>query len=72
MLDVHGRYYWKMKALWDELENYDQIPTCTCTGCKFNISGKLEKFQEEDKVHQFFMGLDEVSYGTVRSNLLST
>ncbi|KAJ1426380.1 Retrotransposon gag domain [Sesbania bispinosa] len=27
-------YYGKMKALWDELANYEQIPTCTCEGCK--------------------------------------
>ncbi|XP_073280573.1 uncharacterized protein [Primulina huaijiensis] len=65
-------YYGKMKALWDELANYDQIPTCTCTGCKCKLSAKLEKRREEEKVHQFLMGLDEGSYGTVRSNLLAT
>ncbi|XP_075475891.1 uncharacterized protein LOC142514866 [Primulina tabacum] len=65
-------YYGKMKALWDELANYDQIPTCTCTGCKCKLSAKLEKRREQEKVHQFLMGLDEGSYGTVRSNLLAT
>ncbi|KAK6149071.1 hypothetical protein DH2020_016596 [Rehmannia glutinosa] len=65
-------YYGKLKSLWDDLANYDQIPTCTCTGCKCNFSAKLEQRREEEKVHQFLMGLDEVSYGTVRSNLLAT
>lgn len=64
-------YYGKMKSLWDELANHDQIPTCTCMGCKCNITTKLEKRREEEKVHQFLMGLDETSYGTVRSNLLA-
>ena len=32
----------------------------------------MEKKQEEKRVHQFLMGLDEDGYGTVRSNILST
>ena len=32
----------------------------------------MEKKQEEERVHQFLMGLDEDGYGTVRSNILST
>lgn len=65
-------YYGKLKALWDELGNYHQIPTCTCEGCKCNIKAKLEKQREEEKVHQFLMGLDDVVYGTTRSSLLVT
>ncbi|CAJ2634039.1 unnamed protein product [Trifolium pratense] len=65
-------YFGKLKALWDELGNYQQIPTCTCEGCKCNIRAKLEKQKEEEKVHQFLMGLDDVLYGTTRSSLLAT
>ncbi|KAJ8639770.1 hypothetical protein MRB53_016464 [Persea americana] len=31
----------------------------------------LEKRREEEKVHQFLMGLDDINYGTVRSNILA-
>jgi hypothetical protein len=65
-------YYGKLKALWDELGNYQQIPTCVCEGCKCNIKAKLEKQREEEKVHQFLMGLDDVLYSTTRSSLLAT
>ncbi|KAF7839183.1 retrovirus-related Pol polyprotein from transposon TNT 1-94 [Senna tora] len=65
-------YYGKLKMLWDELGNYEQIPVCSCTGCKCDVAAKLEKKAEEDKVHQFLMGLDEEGYGTLRSNILST
>nr|GMD14348.1 retrovirus-related Pol polyprotein from transposon TNT 1-94 [Ipomoea batatas] len=65
-------YYGKLKALWDDLANYDQIPTCLCAGCKCDISTKLERRREDEKVHQFLMGLDEASYGTVRTNMLAT
>ena len=65
-------YYGKLKILWDELGNYEQSPACSCGKCKCNIASKLEKRREEEKVHQFLMGLDDVTYGAVRSNLLAT
>lgn len=65
-------YYGKLKVLWDELGNYQQIPTRTCEGCRCNIKVKLEKQREEEKVHQFLMGLDDVLYGRTRSSLLAT
>ena len=64
-------YYGKLKTLWDELANYEQIPKCTCGGCNCNIGSRLEKRREEERVHQFLMGLDDVGYGTVRSNILA-
>ncbi|KAH0639302.1 hypothetical protein KY285_035888 [Solanum tuberosum] len=63
-------YYGRMKAIWDELANYEQIPMCTSEGCKCNIGSQLEKQREEEKVHQFLMGLDDTLYGTVRTNML--
>jgi hypothetical protein len=65
-------YYGKLKSLWDELANYQQVPICTCSGCTCDVKGRMEKQREEEKVHQFLMGLDDVIYGTVRSNLLAT
>ncbi|KAJ1416321.1 Zinc finger, CCHC-type [Sesbania bispinosa] len=64
-------YYGKLKTLWDELANYEQIPRCSCGGCKCDIASKLEKRREEERVHQFLMGLDDASYGTVHSNILA-
>lgn len=65
-------YYGKLKLLWDELSNFDQIPVCVCAGCRCNLTIELEKKREEEKVHQFLMGLDVKVYGTLRSNVLST
>ncbi|WVZ20882.1 hypothetical protein V8G54_008204 [Vigna mungo] len=55
----------------DELANYEQIPRCSCGGCKCDIASKHEKRREEERVHQFLMGLDDASYATVRSNILA-
>jgi len=65
-------YFGKLKVLWDELANSDKIPSCTCCGCKCGIGAQLKKRREEEKVHQFLMGLDDASYGTVRSNILAS
>ncbi|XP_072066096.1 uncharacterized protein [Arachis hypogaea] len=65
-------YYGKLKILWDELANCDQIPKCTCGGCKCSIGSQLEKRREEEKVHQLLMGLNDVSYATMRSSILAT
>lgn len=64
-------YYRKLKKLWEELANYEQMPTCKCGLCICNIESLLEKKCEEEKVHQFLMGLDETIYGTVRSDKLA-
>jgi len=64
-------YYGKLKQLWDELDNYEQPPTCKCGKCECELGATLEKKREEDKVHSFLMRLDEPMYGTVRSNILA-
>jgi hypothetical protein len=63
-------YYGRLKTIWDELNNYDKIPFCSCAGCSLTI--ELEKKREEDRVHQFLMGLDEEGYETVCDNISST
>ncbi|KMT10588.1 hypothetical protein BVRB_5g117090 [Beta vulgaris subsp. vulgaris] len=58
-------YYTRLKIIWDELANYSRVPTCTC-----GAAAELTKEREEEKVHQFLMGLDSKLYGNLRSNLL--
>ena len=64
-------YYGKLKKIWDELGNFDQLPVCKCGKCSCNLSSQLEKKREEEKVHLFLMGLDEQQFGTTRSNILA-
>lgn len=45
--------------MWEELASYDQIPVCKRGLCKCNLTSELEKKCEEEKVHQFLMGLDD-------------
>ncbi|CAA7028849.1 unnamed protein product [Microthlaspi erraticum] len=54
-------YYGKLTQLWRSLADYQQAKTME----------ELAKEREEDKLHQFLMGLDETVYGAVKSSLLS-
>ncbi|XP_074305051.1 uncharacterized protein LOC141639978 [Silene latifolia] len=58
-------YYTKLKAVWDELASYSRVPRCTCGAGK-----EILREKEEEKVHQFLMGLDDAVYGGLRTNLL--
>ncbi|GKU92898.1 hypothetical protein SLEP1_g6561 [Rubroshorea leprosula] len=59
-------YYTKLKAIWDELYSYSPIPDCTCGAVKDFL-----KAREEEKVHQFILGLND-NFSSVRSHILRT
>ncbi|XP_068461666.1 uncharacterized protein [Phaseolus vulgaris] len=50
-----------------DLEDWWTVQSMIC-----GIGAQLEKRREEEKVHQLLMGLDDASYGTVRSNILAS
>ncbi|KAG7539387.1 Reverse transcriptase RNA-dependent DNA polymerase [Arabidopsis suecica] len=54
-------YYGRLSQLWRSLADYQQAKTME----------DVRKEREEDKLHQFLMGLDDSVYGTVKSALLS-
>lgn len=59
-------YFTNLKALWDELGSYQVIGKCTCGAGK-----DMSKHLEDEKIHQFLMGLNLDLYSTVRSNIFS-
>ncbi|PKI49875.1 hypothetical protein CRG98_029741 [Punica granatum] len=59
------KYYSRLKTLWDELDNYLEIPACTCSAIRLYAAQR-----EREKTHQFLMGLGS-EFATVRSNILS-
>nr|CAD1842112.1 unnamed protein product [Ananas comosus var. bracteatus] len=54
-------YYTKLKPLWDELQLYEMVPSCTCGAAK-----AYGATRETEKVHQFLMGLND-NFNTIRS-----
>ncbi|KAF7840374.1 retrovirus-related Pol polyprotein from transposon TNT 1-94 [Senna tora] len=64
-------YYGKLKRIWDELDDFEQLPTCKCGKCTCELNTTFEKRREDDKVHLFLMGLDASVFGTLRSTILA-
>ncbi|KAJ4769381.1 hypothetical protein LUZ62_053638 [Rhynchospora pubera] len=63
-------YYTRLKGMWDELSSHAPVPFCTCGGCTCNLTSKLLKDREDEKIHQFLMGLDDSVFGNVRTHIL--
>lgn len=57
-------YYTKLKQLWDELASYSTFTPCSCA-TSFNFNA----YQDQERLMQFLMGLND-SYGPVRSQIL--
>lgn len=53
-------YYRRLVVLWDELQNYRTILVCMC-----GAGAQIVKEREDERVHQFVMGLDESRFGNV-------
>ena len=64
-----ANYYTKAKQLWDEAHAVGGILKCTCAKCECGVNRKLHKYNEEQKLIQFLIGLNN-SYTTVRRSIL--
>ncbi|CAH9146566.1 unnamed protein product [Cuscuta epithymum] len=64
-------YYTTLMGLFDELYRLKPLHVCSCGQSTCDIVGKFAADREEEKLHQFLVGIDDDAYGTVRSNLLS-
>jgi len=64
-------FYSKLMGMWNELENYVKIPHCTCGKCECNIGSKIAKMADEEKTHQFLMGLNDEAFATMRNQILA-
>ncbi|CAH9079262.1 unnamed protein product [Cuscuta epithymum] len=64
-------YFTTLMGLFDELNRLKPLHSCTCKLCTCDVAVKFAKDREEEKLHQFLIGIDDELFGTVRSNLLS-
>ncbi|XP_074337342.1 uncharacterized protein LOC141674534 [Apium graveolens] len=61
-------YSTRLKMLWDDVDSLSLIPVCSC-GCTCGVSLKLSAFQQDQRVIQFLMGLNE-SFTAIRGSIL--
>ncbi|XP_019263197.1 PREDICTED: uncharacterized protein LOC109240960 [Nicotiana attenuata] len=67
ILDITG-YYTKMKKLWKELNMLNSHTQCRCN-CTCGAKASMQKAEEDRRLIQFLMGLNEV-YTIVRGSIL--
>ncbi|XP_074270771.1 uncharacterized protein LOC141594671 [Silene latifolia] len=60
-------YYGKLKSLWDSLVVHEPPFACKCGKCDCGIGLAAIKRLDNERLHQFFMGLDPSLYGHIRS-----
>ncbi|KAJ8631367.1 hypothetical protein MRB53_024690 [Persea americana] len=60
-----AEYYGELRTLWEELASALKSPSCTCSA-----AGEYNILLENEKLHQFLMGLDSEKYRDVASGLL--
>ncbi|XP_061340361.1 uncharacterized protein LOC133286877 [Gastrolobium bilobum] len=64
-------YYTRLRAIWDELEEHYTSDPCS-NGDQCPVTKLLNSIITNDQVYQFLMGLDEATFGIIRSQILNT
>ncbi|XP_056697366.1 uncharacterized protein [Spinacia oleracea] len=62
-------FFTKIKLLWDQLDGLDPLPSCVCTGCSCTLTQKLLKSQQDQRLIQFLMKLNQ-KYDHSKSTIL--
>lgn len=67
--DTISGYYTKIKMMWDQLDAVDPIQSCLCTNCTCQLTQKLLKSQEDRRLIEFLMKLND-NFEMIRGNIL--
>jgi hypothetical protein len=64
------QYFTHLKGLWQELDNFRPIPSCSCTvRCNCALIPTIKQYRDSDYVVRFLKGLND-QYAQVRSNIM--
>ena len=58
-------FYSKSIGMWCEFEKYAKMPHCTFGKCEFGVGDKVVKVVDEDKIHQFLIGLNDDFFSAI-------
>ncbi|KAG7558923.1 Ribonuclease H-like superfamily [Arabidopsis thaliana x Arabidopsis arenosa] len=63
-------YFGKLKVMWDDLDDYEPLLTCCCDQSACPHMLRQIQRRDNERIHQFLMGLDAAQFGTTRTNIL--
>lgn len=58
-------YFGRLSNMWEEPETAKPIPVCSC-----DVVALFEQIREEEKLHQFIMGLDESRFDHICTRII--
>lgn len=64
-------YFGRLSKLWEEYQIYKPIKLCTCGLYVCGLVHEAAKEREEEKIHQFVLGLNDSRFGGVSQNIIS-
>ncbi|KAL4655071.1 hypothetical protein ACB092_01G424700 [Castanea dentata] len=62
-------YFTNLSILWDELQNYEPLPTCSCEKCVCHVNEKISNIHHREVVMQLLIGLND-SFSHIRGQIL--
>ena len=48
-----------LSILWDEIQNYERLPLCSCEKCTCHVNEKISNLHHREAVMQLLMGLND-------------
>ncbi|XP_021854211.2 uncharacterized protein [Spinacia oleracea] len=54
-----AEFFTDIKSIWDKISAANPLPTCTCNLCVCNVTQRIFKMQQEQRLMQFLMKLGE-------------
>ncbi|XP_074322741.1 uncharacterized protein LOC141703761 [Apium graveolens] len=64
-----SEFFTKIKMIWDAVNDANPFPTCTCLKCTCNLEHRVYQMQQDQRMIQFIMKLNE-EFASVRGNIL--
>ncbi|XP_074341021.1 uncharacterized protein LOC141678576 [Apium graveolens] len=64
-----SEFYTRLKTVWDSIDDVDPTPVCTCEKCTCELGQKILKKQQERRLLQFLLKLND-KYSGVRGHIM--
>ena len=62
-------YFTNLSILWDETQNYEPLPLCSCEKCVCHVNEKITNLHHREAIMQLLMGLND-SFSHIRGQIL--
>ena len=62
-------YFINLSILWDEIQNYEPLPLCSCEKCVCHVNEKISNLHHREAIMQLLMGLND-SFSHIRGQIL--